>query len=273
MSIASEIQRLWNAKNAIKDAIEGKGVTVPDATKLDGYASLINSIQPTIVPFAIRPDAKLVKTWSYDTKIVEDEGITIPEYTTTSKTLKSAWNLSPTYTINYNTYDYLIVEYFLTIPEYNITTVAKGRQEFATNVYVYELAELPSNTIHALVNPSKFITARTARITGAQAINLVYYSGASTLSAASASYGAFQTGQTPNLNSGVFTMKAANLIIRGSAAYLAENFWNALTDIRYQGLIELYRAPKNGLNKGGWTAEQATYRILDCIDNNNKTLV
>ena len=146
MSIASEIQRLWNAKNAIKDAIEGKGVTVPDATKLDGYASLINSIQPTIVPFAIRPDAKLVKTWSYDTKIVEDEGITIPEYTTTSKTLKSAWNLSPTYTINYNTYDYLIVEYFLTIPEYNITTVAKGRQEFATNVYVYELAEHHTRT-------------------------------------------------------------------------------------------------------------------------------
>lgn len=48
MSIASEIQRLQNAKSAIKSAIEGKGVTVPTATKLDGYAPLISAI-PTVV--------------------------------------------------------------------------------------------------------------------------------------------------------------------------------------------------------------------------------
>ena len=45
MSVQSEIARLENAKAAIKAAIEGKGVTVPDATLLDGMASLIESIQ------------------------------------------------------------------------------------------------------------------------------------------------------------------------------------------------------------------------------------
>ena len=45
MSVQSEITRLENAKSAIKAAIEGKGVTVPDATLLDGMASLIESIQ------------------------------------------------------------------------------------------------------------------------------------------------------------------------------------------------------------------------------------
>lgn len=45
MSIATEITRLQNAKTAIKTAIEGKGVTVPDATLLDGMASLIESIE------------------------------------------------------------------------------------------------------------------------------------------------------------------------------------------------------------------------------------
>ena len=49
MSIATEITRLNNAKSAIKSAIENKGVTVPSSTKLDGYASLVNSI-PGIVP-------------------------------------------------------------------------------------------------------------------------------------------------------------------------------------------------------------------------------
>ena len=45
MSVQSEITRLQNAKAAIKAAIEGKGVTVPEATLLDGMAALIESIE------------------------------------------------------------------------------------------------------------------------------------------------------------------------------------------------------------------------------------
>ena len=45
MSVQSEITRLENAKAAIKSAIEGKGVTVPDTTLLDGMAALIESIE------------------------------------------------------------------------------------------------------------------------------------------------------------------------------------------------------------------------------------
>jgi len=44
MSIASEISRLQSAKADLKTAIEGKGVTVPSATTLDGYANLVDSI-------------------------------------------------------------------------------------------------------------------------------------------------------------------------------------------------------------------------------------
>lgn len=45
MSIQTELTRITNAKAAIKKAIEGKGVTVPDATLLDGLAALIASIE------------------------------------------------------------------------------------------------------------------------------------------------------------------------------------------------------------------------------------
>ena len=45
MSIQTELTRIINAKAAIKAAIEGKGVTVPDGTLLDGMASLIESIE------------------------------------------------------------------------------------------------------------------------------------------------------------------------------------------------------------------------------------
>lgn len=45
MSIQTELTRIINAKAAIKTAVEGKGVTVPDGTLLDGMASLIDSIE------------------------------------------------------------------------------------------------------------------------------------------------------------------------------------------------------------------------------------
>ena len=45
MSIQTELTRIKNAKAAIKTAIEGKGVTVPDGTLLDGMAALIESIE------------------------------------------------------------------------------------------------------------------------------------------------------------------------------------------------------------------------------------
>ena len=44
MSIATEITRINNAKAALKTAIEGKGVTVPESTTLDGYAALVDAI-------------------------------------------------------------------------------------------------------------------------------------------------------------------------------------------------------------------------------------
>ena len=48
MSIQSEITRIESAKTAIATAIEGKGVTVPEGTKLDGMAPLIESIETGI---------------------------------------------------------------------------------------------------------------------------------------------------------------------------------------------------------------------------------
>ena len=45
MSIQTELTRITNAKSDIKTAIEGKGVTVPEATLLDGMATLIESIE------------------------------------------------------------------------------------------------------------------------------------------------------------------------------------------------------------------------------------
>lgn len=45
MSIATEITRIQGAKASLKTSIEAKGVSVPSATKIDGYSALVDSIQ------------------------------------------------------------------------------------------------------------------------------------------------------------------------------------------------------------------------------------
>ena len=45
MSMQTELTRLKNAKAAIKAYIEGKGLTVPEGTLLDGMASMLESIE------------------------------------------------------------------------------------------------------------------------------------------------------------------------------------------------------------------------------------
>lgn len=57
MSVNSEIERLQNAKSALKTSIEGKGVSVPAATKLDGYSALVDSIETGggSAPYIVNP--------------------------------------------------------------------------------------------------------------------------------------------------------------------------------------------------------------------------
>lgn len=68
-TVASEIQRIQNAKAAIKTSIEWKWVAVPSSAKLDTYSTYIDSIQWwwiywVLVPATIRIDNALSNSWT-----------------------------------------------------------------------------------------------------------------------------------------------------------------------------------------------------------------
>ena len=88
MSVQSEITRLANAKTSIATAIEGKGVTVPDGTLLDGMAALIESIEAggSIYTgnFTYEPD----KTWPNIS--IEKFGGKFPEWLMVVNTSKTS---------------------------------------------------------------------------------------------------------------------------------------------------------------------------------------
>ena len=82
MSIQTELTRITNAKAAIKTAIEGKGVTVPAGTLLDGMASLIESIEAggggmKVEVFSLTPAQEIPKGKKYE---IGETTITNPHF-------------------------------------------------------------------------------------------------------------------------------------------------------------------------------------------------
>ena len=222
----------------------------------------------------LRPDAELVKTLSYDKYIVADEGITIPEYTTTQTTLKATSELSETYTISYTSYNWYILVRTLTIPEYSVTSKAKGRQEYQFTVRMYEIAEIEANTMAALIDPTKKVTSPSvSTIPIGMYGRIVYWSSGTAVSAYSTdAYGANQNIVAPTLSSSVLTFNAPDLRVRGSTSYFTNTYFNALTDIRYQWVIQVYRAPKNNLNLDGWGQATQANHIIACAQSSTHKL-
>lgn len=75
MSIQTELTRIINAKAAIKAAIEGKGITVPDATLLDGMAALIESIEAGGGATGITTGVYIPTSTGYDNVITHGLGV------------------------------------------------------------------------------------------------------------------------------------------------------------------------------------------------------
>ena len=251
-----DTQYLSNIADAIRDKSESS-----DTYKISEMAEAIENIQtgaaPTLIRGVVRPDAELVKTYTFDKYLHEDLEVTIPAYTTTSTTLVAAASLTPTITCDFTTYDYYVLIRMATIPTYSITTVGKGREEYALNGAMYEITRTPANTMHALVDTTKYYASNANVVYQAgNFVREVYYSSGTAITYyASAAYGYNQTVTAPAMNSGTgstLTLKSPAFIVRGHTTYFVNTYMNAVTDVRYQYIIDVYRAPKGNLNLDGW---------------------
>lgn len=248
-------------------------VTTQDAHGGD-IVTITGTTAKNLHPWLMRPDTELVKRYTYDKYIVADEEITFPAYTTTATTLLASASLSPTVTLDFANYNYLIAIRCLTIPTYSITSTGKGRCEYSFASAFYELTEYPANVFHSLLNPSLKLTTRSNSIFSAgNDVGIVYYSTASAIVRyATASYGVCQTVTAPSLSSSTLTLKSPALITRGHTTYFTNTYMNAVTDVRYQYVIEVYRAPKSSLQFNGWGLYNMSMHCIDCVDSSTQTL-
>ena len=238
----------------------------------NAYSPVVVNVLPTLKYGVLRSDATLVQSYTCDRKLKEDEVIaSIPSYTTTSTTLVATAALTPTVTLDQTTYNYYILGRFLTIPSYSVSSKAKGRVEYAIQSVAYEVAEVPGSNFIALLDGTTTYANRSTSVIAYGAYSrLVYWAGTSTITPQStAAYGTVQATVAPTLSSSTLTINSPNVIIRGHTTYFTSTYFNALTDIRQQYIIEVYRAPKENLNLDGWGIGTQAMHIIDCVNNNS----
>lgn len=241
---------------------------------LNNNAIIAPATDPILKMGILRPDAEIAKVWSWDAYAVDDWGLTIPAYSTTAQTLKATAAESQTYTLDYANYTYYIIQNMLSIPEYSISTKAKGRVEYWVGTYLYEICSIPASTYHALVDPSVTYTSRnTAMTVAGYTYKLLYWSsGTAVTPYQTAAYSVVQAAVAPTITSGVVTINTPNVTMRGSATYFTSTFFNAITDIRFQWRAEMWRAPRGNLNLDGWNYDQLLNHLVDCAESSTHTL-
>ena len=241
-----------------------------DLVNLFGGQPVSGSGPTELKKFVIRPDAEIVQSWSYDKYVIADEGKTKPSYSTSAQTLITYSNLSPTITLD-SDYNYYVSLRYLAIPEYTSgTTPGTGYGEYFISSYMYEITD--AFNFKSLVNSSKSASV-TSTTVSQYFYRYIYWSNASTMSAYNgASYGVYMTTVVPTVSSGVLTVNSPYIRIRGNTTYLTETYFNAISDIRYQYKIEVYRSKKGELNYDGWPVSQHTNNAINNLENNNGKL-
>lgn len=215
--------------------------------------------------YIIRPDAELIQTWTADECIVADLGLTLPAYATSAKTIKTGATLSPTVSVDYTHYCYYVIMRGIAIPQYSTTTKQKGRCDFGASTYLYELVEIPANTIKT-IDGTKTYTSRNALLQASNIGRELYWTSATAIGVnVNTTYGAYVAGQSPSISGTTLTIKAPNYGIRGHTTYMTSGAWGTMTDIREQYVIEVWRAPKGEVD--GWQMSTNINNVIEAASN------
>lgn len=245
-----------------EDVLDGKVFYLADGTQATGTGS--GGGGGSVQRGVLRPDAELVNKWTMDQYAVADLGLTIPSYSTTNATIRAAQTLA-TYTGDPLTYRYFLTGRTLTIPVYNIATLAKGREEYAVEYGWHEWLYNPSGQMASLDGSKQY--GAYSQILGGGYGRELYWSSASGVGIyTSDAYCARQGLTAPTVSSNkTLTIKSPTISIRGHATYLAQTYFEAIEDIHCQYVLELWRIPLTGVD--GWVLGTQMDSIFTDIAN------
>ena len=229
------------------------------------FSPVTVAVPLTVKQIALRPDAELWKSWTYDKRIVADEGIAIPPYQATTVTLKASEQLDEV-TADAANYKYFLTFRTLVIPEYNTDEIGRGRYEWSSMVGAYEFVFTPMAELHPLVDGEYSIATNSAAVQGGVSYRSLYFTSATGISIyATTSYGIWTTAVSPSYVGGKIKVNSPSFTMRAQANIFDQRYYEALTDIRFQYIYELWRVPIGSLQYNGWSNQQSVDKSLDCL--------
>lgn len=247
------------------DVAQGKTFHLADGSAATGTAS--GGGGGAIKMGVLRPDAELWQRFTYDKWIVADEGVTIPAYTTAATTLKASETLANITDIDTDEYNYYVLSRGLTIPKYvSGTSAGNGKPIY----HVFTLNSELSISWDSDIAPSgiSYIASPYVSPINSSQYLMLYYSSETTCYSAvgnnSSAYGCYQQTTNPSLSQTLIRITSPKLNIRGNAAIFKQAYWDALEDIRYQYVLEVYRAPNGGEYFDGFNVKSHISHTLSC---------
>lgn len=254
---------------SIANAIRGKTGKTASLEYPAEFVSEINSISSggggDSIIGAIRGDAELVWSHTEDAMIFEDLGLTKPTYSTSGQRLRQSSTLA-SLSIDLANYSYCVLSRALVIPEYDIETRDKGREEYFASAVFNEIIGTKMGLFKSLDGSTLYNSSIGTMASATSSYNLMYWIDAKTMVRATSSYGVYVGMADPSSSSASIEIKSLSINMRGNTYFFNQTYWDAMTDARVQIFQGIYRSP-NTANVKGWAVTSQLYHIANCIDN------
>lgn len=224
---------------------------------------------------AQRPDATLVKTWKVDRKVVADDHVTLPAYSTNAQTLVEPENLEAATTDPASGYCYFLAYRGVVMPIYNTDVQVQGRQEYTIFVGSLEQIYNPSNTFPAINGSGKFVATAPAATAAwnNQHYRHIYWNSTTNLSVYNAgSYGATISFSSPTVATASIIPVSPTIGVRGQMTYMKADVYETITDIRYQYIIEMWRVKRPNIGLNGFFYNDCDVRVANDLGTSTHTI-
>ena len=223
----------------------------------------------------IRPDVELVQRWSVDHLLVADDGVTLPEAPMDAKVDLVASQTLPDITVDLTNYKYFVSQRTIAYPIYSSSEIARGRFEYSICEASHEALAFDASEFVSLADSEKnYYAGQFVFVGTVQPRGLYFTATAGSMGVyTSATYGLYSVPNAPTLTSGAIRLSTPTLTVRCQANIYDEPFWNITTDIRYQYIVEVWRAPRGAdRDMDGWSNMMQMERALECVLSQSHTL-
>lgn len=181
---------------------------------------------------------EIAEVINYDKLLVQDEGITLPSYTTSEVSLIAS-EYQEAITLDFDHYNYCVAAVGLAYPIYDNFPDQASKHEFSFSAGTTDILNIPAGTITSQSGRTYDNAIRTSWNNSARVYSVYHLSSSSM--ATSNSVGAFVKIANPNFSGDKLKLSTPSLCVKGSATVYKSEAWSATTDIRYQYKVYLFR--------------------------------